>query len=307
MLFGLVMYISVFKAEIGSKLRPRSTLQPALFTYRYGYSFILIVFGFMSTEMAGTCAIFLYIYWHQQDWDKKIERHKHSNATTTSSSTRMMMIPPSGTILPVPPPPIIEHCSNQGEVPPHFIPCQKHYRPPMLPLRRYSYGSGSGSNMTSPPPPPPPHHMMRPPPLPPQSHCMRGHHYSTLPRRHHEIEDEVEYPSCNSHEDIPCNITPRSRSQGALATIDSRNLTRDSYYSSYQQVTTPGSTFSRDATCNTLSTTADINCEYPQHEFVTFNVDERPTTLIPNSSSNINIHERKREYSYETLRKTTPV
>lgn len=37
MLIGLVMYISVFKAEVGSKLRPRSQLQPPIFTFRYGY------------------------------------------------------------------------------------------------------------------------------------------------------------------------------------------------------------------------------------------------------------------------------
>lgn len=71
MLIGLVMYISIFKAEIGGKLRATSQLQPAVFTYKYGYSFILYVTGFVSTEISGTCAVFLYIYWHQKDWRKK--------------------------------------------------------------------------------------------------------------------------------------------------------------------------------------------------------------------------------------------
>lgn len=71
MLIGLVMYISIFKAEVGGKLRPTSQLQPAVFTYHYGYSFILYVSGFVSTEISGTCAVFLYIYWHQKDWRKK--------------------------------------------------------------------------------------------------------------------------------------------------------------------------------------------------------------------------------------------
>ncbi|KAK6643382.1 hypothetical protein RUM43_004887 [Polyplax serrata] len=71
MLIGLVMYISIFKAEVGGKLRPTSQIQPAVFTYKYGYSFILYVSGFVSTEISGTCAVFLYIYWHQKDWRKK--------------------------------------------------------------------------------------------------------------------------------------------------------------------------------------------------------------------------------------------
>ncbi|KAH8397454.1 hypothetical protein KR222_005081, partial [Zaprionus bogoriensis] len=61
MLIGLIAYISILKAEIGSKLRPRSTLQPALFKVTYGQSFFLFVFGFMATEFVGVLNIFLYI------------------------------------------------------------------------------------------------------------------------------------------------------------------------------------------------------------------------------------------------------
>ncbi|KAK9738116.1 PMP-22/EMP/MP20/Claudin tight junction [Popillia japonica] len=71
MLFGLVMYISIFKAEIGGKLRPKSQLQPPAFTYKYGYSFLLYVCGFVSTQLAGISAIFLFIYKMQYDFRKK--------------------------------------------------------------------------------------------------------------------------------------------------------------------------------------------------------------------------------------------
>lgn len=32
---------------------------------------MLYVSGFMSTELAGTCAVLLYIYRHQRDWTRK--------------------------------------------------------------------------------------------------------------------------------------------------------------------------------------------------------------------------------------------
>uniref|UniRef100_A0A8D8Q3R0 Voltage-dependent calcium channel gamma-5 subunit n=2 Tax=Cacopsylla melanoneura TaxID=428564 RepID=A0A8D8Q3R0_9HEMI len=67
MLIGLVMYISIFKAEVGPKLRPRGTLQPPLFTFSYGYSFLLYVTSFISIELSGTFALFLYIYWYQNE------------------------------------------------------------------------------------------------------------------------------------------------------------------------------------------------------------------------------------------------
>ncbi|XP_008478595.1 uncharacterized protein LOC103515431 [Diaphorina citri] len=67
MLIGLVMYISIFKAEVGPKLRPHSPLQPPLFTFSYGYSFLLYVTSFISIELSGTFALFLYIYWYQNE------------------------------------------------------------------------------------------------------------------------------------------------------------------------------------------------------------------------------------------------
>lgn len=61
MLIGIIMYISLFKSEVGSKLKPRSAFQPALFTYRYGHSFILFVVGCISAEIVGTLNFFLFI------------------------------------------------------------------------------------------------------------------------------------------------------------------------------------------------------------------------------------------------------
>ncbi|XP_052868084.1 uncharacterized protein LOC128274040 [Anopheles cruzii] len=60
MLIGLIMYISILKAEIGSKLRPRSSLQAPQFTFRYGQSFLLYVFGFIITELSGILNVLIY-------------------------------------------------------------------------------------------------------------------------------------------------------------------------------------------------------------------------------------------------------
>lgn len=61
MLIGLIMYISIFKAEIGSKLRSRYPHQPPMFEFTYGESFFLYVIGFISTEFVGVLNVFLFI------------------------------------------------------------------------------------------------------------------------------------------------------------------------------------------------------------------------------------------------------
>ncbi|XP_059471842.1 uncharacterized protein LOC132194538 isoform X2 [Neocloeon triangulifer] len=257
MLTGLVMYISVFKAEIGSKLRPRSQLQPPMFTYSYGLSFLLVVLGFVATEGAGTCAVFLYIYWHQRDW-----RHK-SHARPPPA---MPPPPPHG----VPPPPS----------PPY---CQRHLRPILM--RRCSYGSGS-------PPPPLPHHVPPPtvPPLPP--------HY--LPE-----EDEGECSgSCTASPDSEVSL--RCRSQGTLTAIHRDHggdgLVRDACPCLSMEP------ISRENTCNTVSTTADINCDFGQHEFVSFEPPAPPPPLHHQTPARSDIALDTIEYpNYGTLRKTTPV
>ncbi|XP_053658320.1 uncharacterized protein LOC128707393 [Anopheles marshallii] len=68
MLIGLIMYISILKAEIGSKLRPRSSLQAPQFTFRYGQSFLLYVFGFIITELSGILNVLIYSNVQQDEY-----------------------------------------------------------------------------------------------------------------------------------------------------------------------------------------------------------------------------------------------
>ncbi|CAH0564273.1 unnamed protein product [Brassicogethes aeneus] len=87
MLFGLIMYISIFKAEIGGKLKPRSQLEPPVFIYSYGYSFLLYVVGLVSTKIAGICAIFLFIRKMQYDWARRYyEDLRKGNSTPILSN-----------------------------------------------------------------------------------------------------------------------------------------------------------------------------------------------------------------------------
>ena len=61
LLLGLVVYVSVFTAEIGSKLRPSSSLQPPMFTYTYGYSFHLVVTGFLLAKVSYNLLVLTYV------------------------------------------------------------------------------------------------------------------------------------------------------------------------------------------------------------------------------------------------------
>lgn len=58
MLSGLIMFISIFKAEVFHKLRP-SNMDP-IFNFHYGHSFILYVLGFIAVELAGILNVCLY-------------------------------------------------------------------------------------------------------------------------------------------------------------------------------------------------------------------------------------------------------
>ena len=62
---GQVVYISIIKAEVANKLIPVSMLSPPRLSYSYGWSFLAIVLSFVSCEVAGTMAIFLFNYHHQ--------------------------------------------------------------------------------------------------------------------------------------------------------------------------------------------------------------------------------------------------
>lgn len=61
MLIGIILYISIFKSEIGSKLKPKSpTQEEAIFTYKYGYSFVLYIVGILLVFCTGLLNVFLY-------------------------------------------------------------------------------------------------------------------------------------------------------------------------------------------------------------------------------------------------------
>ncbi|XP_026317620.1 uncharacterized protein LOC113228503 [Hyposmocoma kahamanoa] len=68
MLTGIVMYISVFKSQVGHKLRYMTLFNTPRMSYSYGYSFGLYLSGFIAVELAGTSAIFLFLQWYQKDW-----------------------------------------------------------------------------------------------------------------------------------------------------------------------------------------------------------------------------------------------
>uniref|UniRef100_A0A182PCV7 mitogen-activated protein kinase kinase n=1 Tax=Anopheles epiroticus TaxID=199890 RepID=A0A182PCV7_9DIPT len=82
MLIGLIMYISILKAEIGSKLRPRSSLQAPQFTFRYGQSFLLYVFGFIITELSGILNVLIYSNVQQDEYDSMQHADQSSNFPT---------------------------------------------------------------------------------------------------------------------------------------------------------------------------------------------------------------------------------
>uniref|UniRef100_A0A182J5F8 Voltage-dependent calcium channel gamma-5 subunit n=1 Tax=Anopheles atroparvus TaxID=41427 RepID=A0A182J5F8_ANOAO len=79
MLIGLIMYISILKAEIGSKLRPRSSLQAPQFTFRYGQSFLLYVFGFIITELSGILNVLIYSNVQQEEYEEQLHRRHHDH------------------------------------------------------------------------------------------------------------------------------------------------------------------------------------------------------------------------------------
>lgn len=76
-LSGIVIYIATFKAEVGNKLRPKSSFQGPMFVYTYGYSFMFAVAALILCELTGTFAIFLYIRQYQLEWKKEAERQQY--------------------------------------------------------------------------------------------------------------------------------------------------------------------------------------------------------------------------------------
>lgn len=58
-LSGLIMFISIFKAEVYHKLQPDANQEP-VYTFSYGQSFNLYVIGFVVVELSGILNVCLY-------------------------------------------------------------------------------------------------------------------------------------------------------------------------------------------------------------------------------------------------------
>ncbi|KAJ9593235.1 hypothetical protein L9F63_015234 [Diploptera punctata] len=316
MLIGLVMYISIFKAEIGSKLRPRSQLQPPFFTYRYGFSFLLIVSGFMATEIAGTCAIFLYIYWHQKEWGRK--RHEHHLHRRKLSSSSMLLN--------------VDHHN-----PTSLFPCRRHPhsyqqpypgRPPHLrasPQRRF-YLEHRGPevechNSAEPSP-------CRHPAIPSFTGSMRdmtSSSYYSFPAPAGTLVDTGYHHYHHHHHDEECEATPRIADHHHHHHHHHLPHHPHHHGSARELSTSRSSFFPRDATTNTVSTTADINScgdndveeeDYSpsiqhEHEFVTFDLDDNPPVppvrAVATGTDELSPQQRRKDFGFDTLRRTTPV
>ncbi|XP_030763132.1 voltage-dependent calcium channel gamma-8 subunit-like [Sitophilus oryzae] len=95
MLLGLIVYISVFKAEVGIKLRPQSQISPPLFEYQYGYSFLLYIIGLFSTKISGIGCVFLFMYRVQYHWKRKeYDELKKGNTPPSIVSLNRILEPP---------------------------------------------------------------------------------------------------------------------------------------------------------------------------------------------------------------------
>lgn len=256
MLFGLIMYISIFKSEIGSKLRPRSQLEPPAFVYSYGYSFLLYVLGLIATQATGMCAIFLFIRKTQYDWNRKqLDEAKKGKR---------------------PPPPAVNYNHYDASM---YYPCRRH--------PQAYINSNSAIHF-------------------PRSPMQKRYYFSKEPM-----------------EESPCSIHRTMRSPA-----------KDSTYYDFPPPPTISYQFDehfnreylrnlpRDITTNTVSTTADVNCDeflsepfddyspgvQHEHEFVTFDLDQpipiRAQSIVSINSRNGTL---RKSFDTDTLRRTTPV
>lgn len=273
MLFGLIMYISIFKAEVGGKLRPRSQLNPPKFTYRYGYSFLLYVSGFISTELAGICAVLLFIYRQQRDWHKKRLEDIRRGKIRAPAGVNYVHV---------------DHTA--------FYPCRRH--------PQAYVNSNSAIHMP----------VRYPSPL--------------HQRRYYFNKEPLQESPCSIHR-LPVNRPIPQKFGAGSEFYDFPPPPTISYQ--FDQLPLPERQFSRDnsihfprdMTSNTVSTTADVNCEIEfnserfdseysphEHEFVTFDLDA-PLPLRAQSSASIastgTVRHNRKDASTDTLRRTTPV
>lgn len=291
MLIGLVMYISIFKAEIGGKLRPRSQLQPAVFTFRYGFSFIMYVTGFVSTEISGTCAVFLYIYWHQKEWRKKRSdlRRKFSSSAVLLNVEPIDQMYPLCRRHPQYSQPLYISSNNIRLPPPQRT--QRHFSPVLQ--RRFYLDRDNGANSDN-----------ENPPSPPCLKHSKSHNFlNDFSPDYGPRKQNRKVGTDDLNDDFP-PPPPEAYHYQWLPTYEQDLVVSRNY-------------FPRDATTNTVSTIADIEIDdmddyspsiLHEHEFVPFDLDANPITVPPPSSScELEICNRRDDFRYETLRRTTPV
>lgn len=266
MLFGLVMYISIFKAEVGGKLRTRSQLNPPKFTYRYGYSFLLYVSGFITTELAGICAVLLFIYRQQRDWHfKRLEDIKRGKIRAPVGINYLQ----------------VDHTS--------FYPCRRH------PQAYINSNSAIHIPVRYPSP--------------------------THQRRYYFNKEPLNESPCSLHRIPPNRPIPQKFGTGSEFYDFPPPPTISYQFDVEREFSRDNSIhFPRDMTSNTVSTTADVNCEVElndrfddysphEHEFVTFDLDT-PLPLRAQSSASISSTgtvRHKKDAATDTLRRTTPV
>lgn len=256
MLCGLIMYIAVFKSEVGSKLRPRSQLQPPSFDYFYGFSFIIYVTGVVCTKFTGVFCVFSFINKTQYDWKRKwiietppVENYSHSHQYKERRR--------------------INSCTMH---PDSYIDSNRSY---IYPLTNHNHMSAVGYSSS---------------------------YSNTLPCNLHPSQS-------NSLKDMsyfPDMFSPSSISYRFPHHLSTNNIDK---FTTFQR---EASTFPRDPTTNTVSTTADVVCEYnedysPMHEqeFARFDLDQPFNVRTPSVASLC--EKERRSYQSDTLRRTTPV
>ncbi|KAF7265701.1 hypothetical protein GWI33_020784 [Rhynchophorus ferrugineus] len=143
MLLGLIVYISVFKAEVGIKLRPQSQISPPLFEYQYGYSFLMYIIGLFSTKISGIGCVFLFMYRVQYHWKRKeYDEMKKGNRPPSLVNLNRIVDPPtsmdypcrrhpyyyinSNSTVTFPRDPQINRFPLTPKEPPHESPCSLH-------------------------------------------------------------------------------------------------------------------------------------------------------------------------------------
>lgn len=265
MLFGLVMYISIFKAEVGGKLRSRSQLNPPKLTYKYGYSFLLYVSGFITTELAGIFAVLLFIYRQQRYWHRKrledIRRGKIRNPVGIN----------------------YVHLDHTA-----FYPCRRH------PQAYINSNSAIHIPMRYPSPSHQRRYYFNKEPMN-DSPCSLHLHNRPIPQKFGPGSEFYDFPP-------PPTISYQFDVEN--------NFSRDNSLH-----------FPRDMTSNTVSTTADVNCDLEmtdrfddyslnEHDFVTFDLDA-PLPIKSQSTASISstgtVRHNKKDAATDTLRRTTPV